>query len=71
MKYLLSGLLVMLPLLTMGIVLQAIKLYFLYVSEQDYFYNSILHYVSLPAVICILLAGVVSVIAVIKEMKSR
>ena len=70
MKYLISGLLVILPLLTMGIVLQAVKLFFLYVSEQDYFYNSILHYVSLPAVICILLAGFVGVFVIRKEMKS-
>lgn len=69
MKYLLSGLLVILPLLTMGMVLQAVKLYFLYVSEQGYFHTSTLHYVSLPAVICILLAGLVGVFAIRKEMK--
>ena len=70
MKYLLSGLLVMLPLLTMGIVLQAVKLYFLYVSEQGYFHTSILHYVSLPAVICIIVAGLVSVFAIRKGVKN-
>lgn len=70
MKYFLSGLLVMLPLLTMGIVLQAVKLYFLYVNEQGYFYTSILHYISLPAVIFILLAGLVGVFAIRKGMKN-
>lgn len=64
MEYLIGALLLVIPMVTLGIVLQITKLYYLHISEVNVIYSSMTHYLSFGGVILIVGALVVAIIAI-------
>ncbi len=64
MEYLVGALLLEIPMIALGIILQITKLYYLNAFEADVAYSSMVHYLSLGSVVFIIGAMVIAVIAI-------